>query len=45
MEGILILATLCQRWQFRLDPAQKIAPLPQITLRPRYGMHMCLSAF
>ncbi len=42
MEGILILATLAQQWQMRLDPRQVIALLPQVTLRPKYGMKMRL---
>jgi cytochrome P450 len=42
MEGILILATLAQQWQMRLDSGQVIALLPQVTLRPKYGMKMRL---
>jgi cytochrome P450 len=35
MEGILLLATVAQRWQLRLrDPATDIHPRPKITLRP-----------
>jgi cytochrome P450 len=41
-EGILLLATLAQQWQMRLAPGQRIALLPQITLRPKYGMRMIL---
>jgi cytochrome P450 len=43
MEGILLLATLAQRWRMQLDPAQKIALQPVVTLRPRHGMRMTLS--
>ncbi len=43
MEAILVLATLAQHWKMRLVPTQKIALLPQVTLRPKYGMHMMLS--
>ena len=38
MEAVLALATLAQRWQFRIDPAQKIELQPKITLRPRNGI-------
>ncbi len=40
MEGTLVLAALAQRWRLRLVPGQKIDLLPQVTLRPRYGMRM-----
>ena len=43
MEGALLLAALAQRWQLRLDPNQRIGLLPQITLRPKYGMRMVLT--
>lgn len=41
-EGILLLATLAQVWRLRLDPGQKVATQPIITLRPRFGMRMRL---
>jgi len=41
-EGILLLATLARNWRMRLDPAQRVAHLAQITLRTRYGMRMQL---
>ncbi len=44
MEGILVLATLAQRWLLRLVPDQKIDLLPEVTLRPRYGMRMEVQA-
>ncbi len=34
MEGILLLATIAQRWKLRLIPDQKIGLAPKITLRP-----------
>ncbi|MFZ1928012.1 MAG: cytochrome P450, partial [Candidatus Sulfotelmatobacter sp.] len=40
MEGVLILATLAQKWKLRLDPGHRIEPQPLITLRPKYGMLM-----
>ncbi|MBI3118994.1 MAG: cytochrome P450, partial [Candidatus Hydrogenedentes bacterium] len=42
MEGVLVLATLGQRWQARLDPAHSVGLDPRITLRPRNGMPMSL---
>lgn len=41
MEGILLLATLLQRWRFHLLPGQKVELWPQITLRPRHSIHFC----
>lgn len=40
MEGMLILATLAQRWKFRLVPGQSVEPLALITLRTKHGMRM-----
>jgi cytochrome P450 len=40
MEGVLLLATLGQRWRLRLDPTQVVATRPIVTLRPKYGMRM-----
>ena len=34
MEGVLLLATIAQRWKLRLIPNQKIGLAPKITLRP-----------
>lgn len=42
MEGILLLATLAQRWRCRLAPGARVELLPLITLRPKYGMPMVL---
>jgi cytochrome P450 len=42
MEGILILATLAQRWRLRLAPGHRVQPQPLITLRPKYGMQMTI---
>ncbi|MGI8812091.1 MAG: cytochrome P450 [Pyrinomonadaceae bacterium] len=42
-EGILVLAAIARNWQLTLDPSQKIALQPMITLRPKYGMKMRLS--
>ncbi len=40
MEGVLILATLAQRWRFRMVPGQAVDVQPKITLRPKYPMVM-----
>ena len=42
LEGVLTLAALARRWRMRLVPGQRIALLPLINLRPRYGMRMLL---
>ena len=39
-EGILLLATIARRWRLQLAPDQRLALLPLITLRPKYGMKM-----
>ena len=41
-EGILVLATLAQRWQARLVLGHPVTPEPLITLRPKFGMRMTL---
>ena len=40
MEGVLILATLAQKWKLRLVPGHRVEAQPLITLRPKYGMRM-----
>jgi cytochrome P450 len=40
MEATLVLATIAQRLRLRLVPGHPVALLPQLTLRPRYGMRM-----
>jgi cytochrome P450 len=40
MEGIIVLATIAQRWMLRVVPGHPVSPLPLITLRPRFGMRM-----
>src|SRR5215469_3283050 len=44
MEGVLVLATLAQRWKFRLVPGHRVEPEPLITLRPKFGMRMVVEA-
>jgi cytochrome P450 len=40
MEGVLLLATLGQKWKLKVTEALCIEPEPLITLRPKYGMKM-----
>ena len=40
MEGVLLVATLAQKWKLNLMPEQKIGLNPLMTLRPKYGMKM-----
>lgn len=42
MEAALLLATIAQRFRFRLAPGQQVAPHPSITLRPATGINMVL---
>ena len=41
-EGILILATIAQRYRLRLKPGHPVEPQGLITIRPRYGLPMIL---
>lgn len=40
MEGVLLLATIAQRWKLKHDPNHVVEPEALLTLRPRYGMRM-----
>lgn len=42
MEAVLILATIAQKFRFKLVPGQTVIPWPAFTLRPKYGMKMLL---
>jgi cytochrome P450 len=44
MEGVLLLATLGQRWKLTLVPGHRVEPEPLITLRPKYGMRMMVES-
>jgi len=44
LEAALVIATLAQRFQFRLVPGFPVVPEPLITLRPRNGMRMTVHA-
>jgi cytochrome P450 len=40
MEGVLLIATIAQRWNLRLLPGQRIEVQPKITLRPRFPIRV-----
>ena len=40
MEGVLVVATLAQKWRLRLAHGQSVKPQPGVTLRPRHGVRM-----
>ncbi len=42
MEGVLLIATLAQKWRMRLVPGHPVELQPLVTLRPKYGMRMML---
>jgi cytochrome P450 len=44
MEGVLLIATIAQRWRMRLAEGQRAEPLPMITLRSKFGMRMRVEA-
>jgi cytochrome P450 len=44
MEARLVLASLVQRFRFRLADGQKVQPVRQFTLHPKYGMKMVAQA-
>ena len=44
MEGVILLATIAQRWRLRLVRGHPVALQPIITLRPKYGMAMRLES-
>lgn len=42
LEGVLVIATLAQKWRMRLIPGQTVTPQPGITLRPKGGLKMLI---
>ncbi len=44
MGGVLVLATLAQRWRLRHDERHTVVAEPLFTLRPRGGMPMRVEA-
>jgi cytochrome P450 len=43
MEGVLVIATIAQKWRVRHVPGHKVELSPRLTLRPKYGMKMTVS--
>lgn len=43
-EGTLVLATIAKRWRLSLAQSEPVVPRPVITLRPRGGIRMRVSA-
>jgi cytochrome P450 len=44
LEGVLLLATIAQRFELDLVPGHPVEPEPMLTLRPRHGMMMTVRA-
>src|SRR5450631_1333732 len=44
MAGVLLLATIAQKWRLKLVPGPRVEPEPLITLRPKYGIRMQVEA-
>jgi len=44
MEASVVLATVAQKFRFRLVPGHRVTPLASITLRPRDGVRVSLEA-
>jgi cytochrome P450 len=42
MEGMLVLASIAQRWQLRYEASAAPIPEPLVTLRPKHGLPMRL---
>jgi cytochrome P450 len=42
MEGALIMATLAQKWKFKMKEGHPVAIQANVTIRPKYGMPMVL---
>ena len=44
MEGVLLLASIARNWRFSIVPESKVGLQPLITLRPKYGMKLKITA-
>jgi cytochrome P450 len=44
LEAAIVIATLAQRFRFRLVPGLVVVPEPLVTLRPHQGIRMTLHA-
>jgi cytochrome P450 len=42
MEGVILLATIAQRWRFNLASGHPVEPAPMLTLRIKHGLPMTL---
>ena len=42
MEGVLLIATIAQRFRMRPTPGHRVTAQPLVTLRPRHGIRMSL---
>jgi cytochrome P450 len=42
-EAVLLLATIARRFRLVMEPGQRVAPAPYITLRPEPGLRMRLA--
>jgi len=42
MEGVFVLATIAQRWEYQTYSQEKILPKPLVTLCPPYGLKVIL---
>lgn len=42
LESALVIASLAQRFQFRLAPGRPVEPEPLVTLRPKHGIAMTI---
>jgi cytochrome P450 len=40
MEGVIVMSAIAQKWRLRLEPGQRVEPLPLITLRIKNGLRM-----
>jgi cytochrome P450 len=40
MEGVILMAAIAQKWRFRLEPGQRVEPLPLVTLRVKNGLRV-----
>jgi cytochrome P450 len=43
LEGVLLLATLGQRWRLRAVPGHPVVPRQMMVLKPRYGLPMIVA--
>jgi len=44
MEGVLLIATIAQKWKMTLAPGHLVEPKAMVTLRPKQGVRMTIEA-